>query len=71
MVSTVHEIVLRASFLQVNLPPGQGQILMKYREIYAFCTVISISYLHSFEFFYKGDFTVSLIFLKNRKSPVK
>ena len=36
----------------------KGQISMKYREIYAFCTGISILYLHSCLCFYNRDFPV-------------
>ena len=36
----------------------KGQILMKYREIYAFCTGISILYLHLYLCFYNRDFPV-------------
>ena len=36
----------------------KGQISMKYREIYAFCTEISILYLHSYLCFYNRDFPV-------------
>ena len=34
----------------------KGQISLKYREIYAFCTGISILYLHSCLCFYNRDF---------------
>ena len=50
----------------VSVQGLKGQILMKYREIYAFCTGISILYLHLYLCFYNRDFPVSLFFEKQQ-----